>query len=74
MKNVTLSLDERLLEAGREYAKAHNTSLNSLIRELLARTVLPSSEDWLEEFLRLADGLHANSGGRTWKREDLYDV
>jgi plasmid stability protein len=49
MKNITISLDDEILKAGREYAKRHNTSLNSLIRKLLAQTVLPKSQNWLEE-------------------------
>lgn len=74
MKNITLSLDEKLIEAGRKYARAHNMSLNSLIRKLLAQTVLSSSEDWLEEMFRLMDQAKANSRGQKWTREELYDV
>lgn len=74
MKNITLSLDEKLLEAGREYAKAHNTSLNSLIRELLAQAVLPASADWVEEMLHLMNRAKGNSQGKKWTREDIYDV
>lgn len=74
MKNITLSLDEKLLEAGREYARAHKMSLNSLIRRLLTQTVLPSSEDWLEEMFKLMDQSKANSRGQKWTREELYDV
>ncbi len=74
MKNITLSLDEKLLEAGREYAKAHNTSLNSLIRELLAQTVQTASDNWVEEMLHLMDKAEGNSRGKKWTREDIYDV
>ena len=74
MKNITISLDNRLLEAGRQYAKKHNTSLNALIRRLLAQTVLPSSRDWLEECISRMDQVNANSRGLKWQREDLYDV
>lgn len=74
MKNITISLDDELLKAGREYAKRHNTSLNSLIRKLLAQTVLPESQSWLEECFSLMDQANANSRGQKWNREDLYDV
>lgn len=74
MKNVTISLEEEILKAGREYAKRHNTSLNALIRKLLAQTVLPESQNWLEECFTLMDQANANSHGEKWKREDLYDV
>lgn len=34
-----MSLDDRLLEESREYARKHGTTLNGLIRDLLAKTV-----------------------------------
>ena len=34
--NITLSVDETVVQDAREYAKAHGTSLNQLIREHLA--------------------------------------
>ena len=74
MKNITISIEEDLLEAGREYAKRHNMSLNSLIRKLLAQTVQSESRNWLEECFSLMDQANANSGGRKWTREELYDV
>jgi len=45
MKNITISIDKDILEAGRKYAKKHNTSLNALIHKLLTQTVLPSSQN-----------------------------
>lgn len=74
MKNITISIDEEVLEAGRQYAKRHNTSLNALIRRLLAQTVLPSSHDWVDECFAWMDQSGADSGGRRWAREDLYDA
>ena len=35
MANVTISLDDDLIKAGREYAQRHKTSLNALIRKML---------------------------------------
>jgi hypothetical protein len=74
MKNITISIEEEVLAAGREYAKQHNISLNSLIRKLLAQTVLPESQNWLEECFSLMDQTNANSHGKRWTREELYDV
>lgn len=75
MKNVTIALDEQTLEAGREYASAHHTSLNNLIRDLLRRTVVRKSRAaWADEFLDLAAKAGGDSHGRSWKREDLYRV
>lgn len=76
LKNITISIDEEVLEAGREYAKKHNTSLNALIRRLLAQTVLPEKANWLEECFERMDQVQdqADSQGKQWSREELYDV
>lgn len=74
MPNVTISLDEDLLKAGRQYAKEHNTSMNALIRRLLEQTVKFRSNDWLDECFSIMDRAKADSRGQRWKREDLYDV
>ncbi len=74
MPNITISLDEDLLKAGREYARRHQTSMNALIRKLLAQTVTPQSNNWLDACFELMDQAEADSGGAHWKREDLYDV
>jgi hypothetical protein len=74
MKNVTLSIDDETLKAGRDYAKKHNMSLNALIRKLLKQSVVKSSTQWLTESFELMDKAKANSRGKTWKREDLHRV
>lgn len=74
MKNVTLSIDDRLLEEGRCYAKAHKTSLNALIRKVLAQTVCEQHDDSTSECFRRMDAAQGRSGGKRWKREGLYDV
>jgi hypothetical protein len=74
MRNVTLSLDDDLLKAGREYARKNNTTLNSLVRKLLAHSVTNPARGWLEECFVLMDRAKANSRGKKWSREDLYDV
>ena len=74
MKNITLSIDEDTLKAGREYAKKHHISFNALIRRLLEQTIKKSSGQWVKESFRLMDEAKANSHGQKWKREDLYRV
>jgi len=74
MKNLTLAIDEKLVEEGRRYARAHHTSLNSLVRELLARTVRGNRDNWVEECFKHMDEAKGHSRGRTWRREDLYDA
>ena len=74
MPNITISLDKELLKAGRKYAQMHDSSMNALIRRLLEQTVRPESKEWLDECFRLMDRAEANSQGKRWKREDLYDA
>jgi hypothetical protein len=72
MKNITLALDERTLEAGRAYAQRHQTTLNALVRELLVKTVLADRQGGGREMFRLMDAHPGTSDGRRWTREDLY--
>ncbi len=74
MKNITLSLNEDILNAGRSYAKKHNVSFNALIRRLLEQAVVKSSPSWVEESFKLMDKAKVNSGGKKWTREELYRV
>ena len=72
MKNITLSLDERTLEAGRVYARRHETTLNALVRDLLERAVVVDRQAAVVEMFRLMDQHVGRSGGRRWTREELY--
>ena len=72
MKNITLALDEDTIKAGREYARKHNLTLNSLVRRLLQQTVSKESMNWIEESFSLMDKANSTSIKKTWKREDLY--
>lgn len=73
MKNITLALDEKIIQKGRTYASKHHLTLNSLVRTLLEKTVQEGSQQWVEECFGLMDQVRL--GGkkiRKWKREDLY--
>ena len=72
MKNITLAIDEETLDAGRAYAQRHQTTLNALVRDLLAKTVLADREAAVREMFRLMDAHPGNSNGRRWTRENLY--
>ena len=74
MGNITISINDDLLKLSREYAKKHNISLNALIRKFLQDTVSDKSNNWLESCFSLMDKAKGNSGGKKWKREDLYRV
>lgn len=72
MKNITLALDEETLAAGRDYARRHQTTLNSLVRDLLKKNAGTDRAAALTELLRVMDSYPGNSKGRKWRREDLY--
>ena len=73
MKNVTISMDEGLLKAAREYAAKQGISFQALVRSLVRQTVEPDDETSLDDIWRLADELKIDSGGWKWNREELYD-
>ena len=75
MKNITLALDEETIEAGRVYAERHGTTLDGLVRDLLARAVMTDRQAIVAGMFRLMDGHPGHSRGKqgaTWTRDDLY--
>jgi len=72
MKNITLSLDDEIVEAGRTDAQRHQTTLNALVRDLLVKTVITDRQAAVREMFRLMDAHPGNSRGQHWTREDLY--
>lgn len=71
--NITLSLDEQIVERAREVARHQGTSLNALIREyveLLAGQL--SGEQILAEFETLWKN-GGDSGGARFDRDQIYD-
>jgi hypothetical protein len=72
MKNITLAIDEETLEAGRAYAERHQTTLNALVRDLLARTVHTDRTATAAEMFRLMDDAPGRSRGKRWTRDDLH--
>jgi hypothetical protein len=73
MKNVTISIDDRLLQSSREYAHRQKTSLNTLIRNYLETVSSNASNSWIAECFSLMDKHPVSSKGKTWRREELYD-
>ncbi len=72
MKNITLALDDRAIDAGRVYAERHQTTLNALVRDLLSRTVAAPSQAIVAEMFRLMDAHPGHSAGQRWTRDDLH--
>jgi hypothetical protein len=74
MKNITLSIDDNLLKAGREYARKHNISLNALVRRLLEGAVAGRDDGVFDEMFEIMDKLQVSSDGKRWTRDELYRV
>ena len=74
MANLTLSLDDELLQKAREAALREHTSVNALVREYLKGYV-----NARERRLRALDALDAvaertdSASERRWTRESLHD-
>ena len=72
MKNITLAIDDETLEAGRAYAERHQTTLNALVRDLLAKTVHTDRAATAAEMFRLMDDAPGRSRGKRWTRDELH--
>jgi hypothetical protein len=74
LRNITLSIEDDILRAGREYARIHNMSFNVLVRKLIEQTVVPRTDQWLEDTFTLMDKLNVSSANKKWSRDELYRV
>ncbi len=76
MPNITLAIDEELLEKSREYAAKKGTTLNALVRELLGDEIAQASrrEEARRGLLELMETSTARLGpDYKWNREDIYE-
>jgi hypothetical protein len=70
--NITLSIDEQIVDRAREKLRAVGKSINQEIRDHLQHV---AGDDDLEqdiEFLRSTTG-QGNSGDWKWNRDELYE-
>lgn len=74
MKNLTLSIDERTLEAAREYATRKGTTVNRMVRDYLTRTVQVGDDDsWVDDLFAELDSRKSKEGkAHSWNREEVY--
>jgi len=72
MKNITLSIEDELLKAGREYARKHRISFNALVRKLIKQTVISDNSNWLDETFAMMDNLEITDEPVKWTRDELY--
>ena len=78
MKNITLSLDEKLVKEVRKIAVERDTTLTGLVREYLEKLAAESTMTGrkrreLEALERSFEELHLKMGKKTWKRADLHE-
>jgi hypothetical protein len=74
-KNITLAVDEAVIDRVRIIAAERQTTVNGMVREFLERVA--AQEDKTERARRrireLAMRSTAEVGPITWKRDDLYE-
>lgn len=71
--NITLSVDEQLVERTREKLRATGKTINQEIREHFAHI---AGDDQLErdiEFLESTSGLGKAEPGWKWNRDEIYE-
>lgn len=71
--NLTLSVDDKLVERARKVAEQQGKSLNAIVREFLERlagTQAPSST--ADELLSLMRKHGGHSGGKKFSRDEAY--
>ena len=74
MANLTLSIDDALLQRARQAALRENTSVNALVRDFLERYVDARTRrlQALAAFEAVADASHSVSSG-PWSRDTLHE-
>lgn len=71
--NLTLSVDDGVVERAREVARQQGKSLNAVIREFLERMVgAQAGTTTADELLGLMRKHGGHSGGKKITREDAY--
>lgn len=75
MKNITLAIDDDLLQRVRKYAAEHGTTVNAIVRERLADLVAPKKRvaDAIRRMEAIADKSGMEIGPITWTRDDVYE-
>jgi hypothetical protein len=72
--NVTLAIEDQLIQEARRRAEAMGTSVNQLVRQYLEQFVGKSDSNAdATEFERLSRAAQGNSGGWKFNREELHE-
>lgn len=74
MKNLTFSVDERIVQQARKVAASMGKSLNQLVREYLARLAAETDvEREIAEFEALSRSSHGHSQGWRFNRDEVHE-
>ncbi len=75
MKNLTLTIDEDLLERAKVLAAERRTSINAMVRTFLSDLIAreQAKDDARDALLALARERLGDLGTQKWDREKLYD-
>lgn len=76
MKNITLAIDEAVLDVVRQYAAKNKTTVNGLVRDYLVRLAAQQNraEGARRRLLELARTSEGDMGpDYKWDREAIYD-
>lgn len=78
MANITLKIDDELLEKARRLAGKKNTSINAIVRQRIAEFVEKDSGreaalKGLEDFYRKCSEHGVRIGNRSWNRDELHE-
>ena len=75
MANLTIAVDDDVLKRARMRAVEQGTSVNAILRQHLESYAGGNAEQIaaMRRFVEFAKKSKAGSGGRKWRREDLYD-
>lgn len=75
MKNITLSIEEKVLATVRQYAASHSTSVNRLVRDYLAQIAERDSQAQAvrKRIRQLSQRSKARIGSKPVDRNSLHD-
>jgi len=75
MKNITLSIDEKVLAAVRRVAADQGTTVNAMVRDHLTRLAEHQDRAALarRKIRELSEGSEALIGSAKWRRDELHE-
>ncbi|BCH13951.1 DUF6364 family protein [Mesorhizobium sp. L-2-11] len=75
MKNITLAVEDEVLEQVKQAAAEQGTTVNAMVREFFATvaTKRRAKDEARQALLRLAREASGDMGGKKWNREALHD-